>query len=148
MAKKIKIDIDFSQDNFLIAISCHQKDYWIAFRLNEALGLDLKRMKDLPVFQAKLDKLVEYPLFSFENVDSCVGYYLVSNHNPESKLFPSQRTMDYFLLANGTVSEVEKKMLVQKLRGIPKVLTAYHIELSKIKTIDSFLSDLELFMLE
>lgn len=148
MAKKIKIDIDFSQDNFLIAISCHQKDYWIAYRLNESLKLNLKRMKDLPVFQAKLDKLVEYPLFSFEDADTCVGYYLVSNHNPESKLFSSQRATDYFLLANGTVSVADKKVLVDQIKRIPKVLTAFHLDLSLIKNIDSFLSDLELFMLE
>ncbi|MEZ5196965.1 MAG: IPExxxVDY family protein [Bacteroidales bacterium] len=148
MAKKIKIDIDFSQDNFLVAISCHQKDYWIAYRLNEALKLNLKRMNDLPVFQSKMEKLVEYPLFSYEDPDTNVGYYLISNHNPESKLFPAQRTTDYLLLANGTVGASEKKVLLERIKKIPKVLTAYELELSRMKNIDSFLSDLELFMLD
>ncbi len=148
MAKKVKIEIDFDQDNFLVGISCHRKDYWIAYKINETLKINLKRTEDLPVFNNKLGELICYPLYFYHDFDCEINFYLLINHNKKAKLFPSQKTTDYFLLINGPASENFVQDKVKKIKAIPNVLMAFEIGLSKIKVIDNFLEDLELHMLE
>ena len=117
MAKKFKIDIDFNQDNSLIGISCHKKDYWIAFQLNELLHINLRRFDDLCVYKSQQEIQLFYPLFYYTDTDSLINYYFFSNHNQEGKLFPAQKTIDYFLLINGLISEnklIEPKETYQK----------------------------------
>jgi len=112
------------------------------------LKFNLKRINDLPVYSSKLDLLINYPLFEFEDNDTTLYYYFFSNHNPESKLFPSLKTTDYFLLVNGRISENRKTELINNIKKIPKILTAYRVDLNKTKGLNNFLSDLELHLLE
>ncbi len=148
MPRRLKIDIDFSQDNTLIGISCHKKDYWVAYKLNENLHLNLKRIDDLPVYNSKLDLLISYPLFNYNNPDTHNCYYFFSNYNPEGKMFPSLKSIDYFLLINGLINESEVSGMISSLKKIPNILTAFKHDLNKIKDSEGFLSDLELHILE
>jgi len=148
MPRKLKIDIDFSQDNTLIGISCHKKDYWVAYKLNDHLQLNLKRIDDLPVYNSKLDIVINYPLFNFHNPDTLNCFYFFSNYNPEGKIFPSLKSIDYFLLINGPINEKEVSEMINTLKKIPNILTAYKHDLGKVKDSEGFLSDLELHILE
>ena len=148
MAKKFKIDIDFSQDNLLIGISCHKKDYWLTFKINDLLKLNLSRIEDLPVYNSKFDMLLKYTLFYFEEPNTLKSYYLFSNYNPEGKLFPSRKNIDYFVLVNGRTDDNYKLNIVSTIKQIPNVLTAFEIEITGTRDMDNFLSDLELHMLE
>lgn len=148
MAKKFKIDIDLKQDNCLLGISCHKKDYWLAFNINDILKLKLSRIADLPVYDSKLDIPLKYSLFYFKEPNTLISYYLLSNYNPEGKLFPTQKTIDYFILINGRTEDTFKTDIARKIKQIPNVLTAFEIEISGIKNIENFLSDLELHMLD
>ena len=148
MAKKIKIDVDFTEDNKLIGISCHRKDYWFAYHLNDVLKIDLKRLKDFPFYQPKLDMLLDYPLFHCFCQDDQVGYFLLSNHNGHSPLFPELKTIDFLLLAQGRITAEKLESIQQSLRTIKGVLLAYAPDTGKMKEYDNFLSDLELHMAE
>ncbi|MCD4729437.1 MAG: IPExxxVDY family protein [Bacteroidales bacterium] len=148
MAKKIKIDIDFNQDNSLVGISCHKKDYWIAFQLNDLLHINLRRLDDLCVYKSQQDLQLSYPLFHYTDTDSLINYYFFSNHNQEGKLFPAQKTIDYFLLINGLIAENKLQQLVSAIRNRPGVIAAYNLDLKKIKNYEDFLTDLELYMME
>jgi len=148
MAKKINIRLDFSEDNNLIGISCHKKDYWIAFQLNHILQINLERIPDLTVYSDKNKNNLNFPIFYFENKDTLVSYYLISSYNPQGKLFAEFKGLDFFLLINGYLS---KELLAETLQSVKRkknVLAAYEIEISKMKTIGNFLSDLELHMIE
>ena len=148
MAKKIKIDIDFNQDNSLIGISCHKKDYWAAFQLNDLLHINLRRFDDLFIYKTQQDIQLSYPLFYYSDTDSLINYYFFSNHNQEGKLFPSQKSIDYFLLINGMMDDEALQNLVSKIRIRPGIIAAYKLDLQKIKNYQDFLTDLELYMME
>lgn len=148
MPKKVKVDIDFSQDNIFLGISCQKKDYWLAYHLNEILYTDLTRTEDLPVYKPKPDLLINFPLFYYLDEANCYSYYMFPNNNPEGILFPALKGMDYFLLINGFVSEQEKLNLISKIKGVKNILATYEIKLSKIKEVPGFLSDLEIHMIE
>ncbi|OQX74906.1 MAG: hypothetical protein B6D61_11180 [Bacteroidetes bacterium 4484_249] len=108
----------------------------------------MKRIDDLPVYNSKLNLLLKYPLFDFEDSETTLSYYFFSNHNPESKLFPSLKTTDYFLLVNGRINENRKTELINNIKKTTNVLTAFKVDLNKIKGLNNFLSDLELHLLE
>jgi len=148
MPKKIKIDIDFNQDNSLIGISCHKKDYWTAFQLNELLHINLRRCDDLFIYKTQQDVQLTYPLFYYTDTDNLINFYFFSNHNQEGKLFPSQKTIDYFLLINGVVAESKIKQFISAIRSRPGIIAAYELDLKKIKNYEDFLTDLELYMME
>jgi len=146
MAKKIKIQLDFAEDNSLIGVSCHKRDYWFAYHLNETLRIKLRRLKDFPFFQSRLDELVDYPIFHDFSPDEQVGYYLISNFNEQSLLFPEMKAADFFLLVQGRPTEARKTEVLSRIRGINGVLTAFFPDTRKLKEFDNFLSDLELHM--
>lgn len=148
MPKKINIDIDFSSDNTLLAISCHKKDYWMAFNLNEALKFTLRRIDDLPYYDQGLEKFIKYSLFHYHDTDCQLSFYLLSNFNPEGKLFRAFKTIDYFVLIHGNVSSDAIQKILVKIKSINGVLTAYAPDMGSIKDFGLFLSDLELHMVE
>lgn len=146
MAKKIKIDVDFTEDNRLIGISCHKKDYWFAYHLNDRLKMKLKRLADFPFYHPKLDEILNYSLFHDCHQDNQMGYFLIANHNQQSPLFPELNTFDFFILVQGRLSKEKESDLLKAIRSINGVLTAYFPETEKLKEFDNFLSDLELHM--
>ncbi|MBN2175165.1 MAG: IPExxxVDY family protein [Bacteroidales bacterium] len=148
MAKKINIRLDFSEDNFFTGISCHKREYWVAYNLNHHLKLNLERIKDLPVFNEKSEEILNFPIYHFEDSNSLVTYYLVSNSVTEGKLFPTFKTLDYFLLVSGHFSPVLGSGLIGEIKKIPKILAAYEIKISDNKFIGGFLTDLEIHMIE
>ena len=148
MAKKFKIEIDFNLENSLIGISCHKKDYWIAFQLNELLHINLRRFEDLSIYKSQHDAHLRYPLFYYSDNDQLINYYFFSNHNQEGKLFPAQKTIDYFLLINGIVGDDKLQQFLDAIRKKPGIIAAFNLDLKKIKNYEDFLTDLELYMME
>ena len=146
MAKKIKIDVDFTEDNNLIGISCHKKDYWFAYHVNKRLKLNLKRMKDFPFFHSRISKLIYYSLFHDYHQEAQLAYYLIANYNQESPLFPELITTDFFILVQGKLTDDKKSDLLSSIRSIKGVLTAFLPDTNKLKEFDNFLSDLEIHM--
>lgn len=148
MPKKINIDIDFSCDNTLLAISCHKKDYWMAYNLNEALKVSFRRIDDLPYFDQSLDKLLKYSLFHYFDSDCQLSFYLLTNYNPDAKLFRAFKTIDYFILIHGSLSGEGVEKLLSRIKSIKGVLTAYLPDMTSVKDYTLFLSDLELHMVD
>ena len=147
MAKKIKIEIDFSRDNVLLAISCHKKDYWLAYQLNENLKFNLKKMDDLGFYQNNLDEVLYYPIYHYTDPGTMISWYLIGNYHPDGKLFPTLKTADYFILINGEGAIPENDKLIADLKKINGVLHAYVPETKALKDFGNFLADLELHMI-
>jgi len=148
MAKQVKWNFDFDEDVNVIGISCHKFDYWIALQINKTLKLNLIRQPDLSVFNQEKGSSINYPLFDFIKPDIQTSYALVSNHNPDGKLFPDHKSFDYFLLINGVINADEKSKMITAIKKIPHVLTAHNLNLKKIKNLPEFISDLEIHMIE
>jgi hypothetical protein len=147
MAKKLSLKIDFSSEYCLIGISCHLKDYRLTFFLNDKLHIKLRRIDDF--MQAGPDqKDLPYSLYYFECPDTKNNFCLISNHHEDGKLIPTLKTIDYFLFIENEIHDSLKKEVILKTKSIPNVLTAYEIELSKVKNIHQILAELELQFIE
>ncbi len=128
----------------MIGISCHLKDYRLTYYLNKILGFDLKKSKEFAIKSEKDKKVFLFSFFIFIDGNKEVSYYLISNHNPECKLIPSQKQTDYFLIAKNLINKENVVEIINNIKSIPHVLTAYKIESQKIRLINNLLSDLEI----
>ena len=139
----LKSKLDFEHYS-MIGISCHLKDYRLTYYLNKFLGIELKKSKEFPIKKEKIKESFHFSFFIYNDKNKETSYYLISNHNPESKLFPSQKQTDYFLISKDLFCKENEVEIINKIKSIPYVLTSYKIELSKIRSINNFLSDLEI----
>ncbi len=139
---------DFYQEDFsLLAIHSNLEDYSMAYSLNEALNTRLKRSKEdidvskdttFPYYvwkdsinernwslfvntSFKEEKLKRNDLFNNEEIST--AYYLL----------PEFREVDFFLKIEQEEEDLES-WLMESLLKIPKVITAYPIEISNIKS--------------
>lgn len=151
--KKHKIEFAASGDFTIIGISCHLKDYRVAFFLNQQLHFSLQRVNDLVLCyedcEGDKDEIVEfnYSFFIFRNREDRRDYYLVSNHHPERRLIGSHKAIDYFLFINDIPAPSYTKELILKIQEIPGINTAYHIDDTKIGNAGPLFSEIELHAL-
>ena len=148
---KLVID-DFEEgDSFiLIAIHCLLEDYRLAFILNKNLNLRLQRKaKDLDFTDAN------YSIFEWEDENQLITWNLVSNickideelktnstslFNNQNKvtttynLVPEYKSANYFLKISYQTSFLKEKVIVNTILSIPQIVTAYQVQLEKLKT--------------
>ncbi len=147
---------DFEAENYsLIAIhSSRKEDFKVTYLINTILGLYLERTKtDVEV---ETDQgLASFSLFEYDDPDYHVLWKLVSNKAfilPESQmasplfqyvvstiskqgyLLPEHKTVDYFLKVENTDEQFEIGTVIEKLKSIKIISTAYEIRVEAIKS--------------
>lgn len=143
MAKKIKfepVEASFT----LIGIASHLKDYRLCFFLNQKLNTTLCRKSDL-VIPGDPDR--SFSFYIYFNKDERRNYFLIANHHPEGKLLPGQRGIDYLLAVDDVLDTSKVADLVKKIQSAPHVLTAFPIELAKVRNVNTILEDIEIHMI-
>ena len=129
----------------LFAIHSNLEDYALAYALNKSCGLRLKRTdKDLELDRQGLFVVFhwkdqgnyrEWTLFRNPGMEASSGPYegLFPNEPTMNRpyLIPERKEVDFFLKLDG--EEHGLKMLPELL-SIPKVITAYRLEVSKLKS--------------
>ena len=151
----LKIEYDYEFE--LIGISSQEKDYRICWALNNILGLDLAKCEPLEIKSKKQATPSFFSLFSFENTDEFMAYFVISNYS-ENKLFaskgdtlfaeneqepeageigiliPEQRQMNYFFLIRGEINKKALKETIRKIKGLDFIFTAVWIDVSELKS--------------
>jgi hypothetical protein len=118
----------------IFGISCHLKDYRLSFLLNKNLNLEF----------VKLDDFNDFSFYSCKVEETFNTFFLLANRNPEAVLLPELKQTDYLLVVEGPVKKTQKEKLLENIRGIQNVLTAFEIRFETIKHYDTLLNDLEL----
>lgn len=143
-----KFSDDFCEENYvLIALHCGLEDYALAYALNRALKINLKRSeKDLdisnetsfPIYDWK-DKLNERYWTLIVNTSAKEEYLefhdLFSDETSSTvyHVLPEYKDVDYLLKIEQEEDEVDSGML-DSILEIPKIITAYQIETDNIKS--------------
>jgi hypothetical protein len=130
---KFTLDIEYDFNFILIGISCHEKDYRISWALRERLAIDLCRGEDIVIASKKPGESGAYAVFEAINEENDSSIFLVSNRTDSSFLVPEQRSVDY-LIARGGYDAENQEEIVQQIRGIPFVLTAFAIDAESLKS--------------
>lgn len=143
-----KFSDDFCEENYvLIALHCGLEDYALAYVLNMALKINLKRSKtdldisnktSFPIYEWK-DKLNERNWTLIVNTSVKEEYlevYDLFSDETSSTVYhvlPEYKDVDYLLKIEQEEDEVDSGML-DSILEIPKIITAYQIETDRLKS--------------
>ena len=145
-SRKLKLSPDITYDYTLFGIACHMKDYRFTFFLNEKLGFRFKRMNDLKLKEGEEERY--YSFFMYHHPDERRNYYLVSNYHEAGRLIPTEKGVDFFVIADDILSAMQKKNLITKVQAVQQVLAVYEIPLIKARNLDIIFQEIEMHFLE
>jgi hypothetical protein len=138
MAKKISIEIRSEPALYtLFGISCHFKDYRLSFLINKTLELEFVKMEDF----------MGSSFYFCRDEDRFNTYYLLGNRGLDTILLPGLKQTDFLLLVEGPFKKIQKDKLLENIRGIQNVLTAFEIRFETIKNYETMLTDLEIHLM-
>ncbi|RED46240.1 hypothetical protein DFQ10_1017 [Winogradskyella eximia] len=151
---KLQVD-DFYDDSYkLIAIHCRLEDYRLAYVLNKHLGLKLER-KEKDIDFKYLES--SYSIFEWDNETEYVLWNLISNVCKKEQdslsstgtlfsesekvlktfnLISEHKKVDYFIKISDEIQNVDEKVILNKLKAIPQIITSYTVDPLKIKSKD------------
>ena len=152
---KLILEDDYNDEFSLIAIHCSEEPYKIAYMLNKQMSLQLKRKPlDIDFSNNGLD--VTFSIFEYEDELSYILYNLVSNKSKSLSakvhssgglfdeivsektvttfLLKEYKNVDFFLKIYSDYEKVPTRNLISAINEIEQVISAYSIEIEKIKS--------------
>jgi len=130
MAKKKKytltIDQDFDFD--MIGVCSHHSDYRLVWSINEKTGLHLAKCnEDYVLTDKKGETVSSHSMYSFDDEENRLTYYLIKNKNHGRHLIPEKPTIDYFLFLHDNIA-VDVDELMNDLKTVPSILGVYDFD--------------------
>jgi len=147
MVTKHKISAELYDDSFkLIAMHCGLESHAMAYHLNKSADLQLARCKEdldvsstfFPLYEWK-DEINDYywtlvcNTVKEELESEALGLFLNQKAVNTYHLVQERKEVDYFLKVETTHTTVIEKA-VKKINSIPKVLTAYSVDVATLKS--------------
>ena len=146
MCLYMRIDIDFQYEYLIVGISSLLKDYRLAYHLNKVLGIDLKRLEDLPANFEKEKKVIPFPLYTDNLNDNFKVCMLIGCNSQGVKLFPLQKYYDYIFLYELPSVDWSPEQVAASIRKIPNVQLAKNISSDELRIFQPVLMDLEMHL--
>jgi len=147
--KKHILEAAFDHDYQLIVIKTVLENFRLAYFLNKALQIQLKKYRFLLQFQHKKGA---FDVFGYENEMNSAYWALIANKQIIEKettddafslfeqisntfiLIQEEKTVDYFLKIENNNTPITE--IIQTLNSIHKVITAYEIDPNTLKSKD------------
>jgi hypothetical protein len=146
VVKKFKLKSASSSSDFtMIGITCQLKNYRLALGINKKLNFSFRRIEDLLIQDGESER--SYAFYLYEDKDERRNYFLVQNQHPEGRLEPSQKAIDYFLIADDILEDSKMAHILQGLKKVEQVLAAFLINPEKLKNPDIIFEEIEMHML-
>lgn len=141
--KKFTLEPEYDFDFFMIGISCHLKDYRIAWFMNNQLDINLVKTADHKVFIRKADEFAsEFSLFSFEDEENHSQFLLLANHCETGDLLVEQKHFDYFLIIKGSLYDEQVEEIITTIKSINQVQLVSEMFPSTLKSKNNLIIDI------
>lgn len=147
-----KISEELYDDSFeLIAMHCGLECYAMAYYINNTLGLRLSRRREKNEDEDKDEWLESFPIYEWKDKFNDHYWTLIANIVKEEKqnesfgifsnesttiavhLVKERKEVDYFLKIEANNTELINE-IVKKINSIPKVVTAYSLDMDTLKS--------------
>lgn len=127
--KKVhKLVFDDIPDFYLIAIASHENDYRLTWALNQNLNFSLIKVDNLSCNHPKHKVNANYSMYNFDDDNNHLKYNLISNKSEKGFLLPDLKNIDFILRIAGDLDQDFLNNIVQRLKKIDIVITAFIIE--------------------
>lgn len=119
---------------FLIGISSHENDYRISWAINTCLKMAFKHADNLQVHNPKISSVQEFSLYRYTDPENQLHYELFSNRCDNGFLLEEMKNIDYLLKISGDANKNFPAQLVNKLKKIDILTTAFEINPLTLKS--------------
>ena len=117
-------------------LSCHWKDYRVAWLMNRSLRMEFRR-ETLEIDRKSGAEGIAK--FVFKDEANRLNYVLISNHNDEVYLYNEFKQYDYFLLIEGYIDIFDASLFKQRLRSIDGIQYISEMDDQGFKDIQFFI---------
>lgn len=146
---KLVLDLGLSNDFTLVGIACHVKDYRFCWMLNRQLEIHLRKLKDfIPELSKNGTDDYAYPLYYADEAFRDENFYLIGNRCAGKDLVDKYNAVDYFLFIRDLAFPGGVRGLLQEIKRIPQILTAFQIPLPDFRDAEFLLSGMEFTRME
>lgn len=125
------------QDDFnflLIGISSHENDYRVSWAINQSLKMEFKRTDNIQIHNPRLSDVQEFSLYRYTDSKTHLHYDLFSNRCDNGFFLEEMKNIDYILKISGEVNKNFATLLVNKLKKIDLLTTAFAIDPLSLKS--------------
>jgi hypothetical protein len=133
--KTHKLKKNNSKKCWLIGLSSHQNDYRLSWALNNALDITLNIDSPLTISEKRHNRRLQFSVFSFEEPAKEQILKLVSNRTENGFLLPRFSSIDFFICLSGKFSGREINDIIENIKEISFVLTAYLLDMNRLTKI-------------
>lgn len=124
-----KAEFDFS----LIGISSHENDYRLTWAFNNELKYEFVRTDDLKIPNPEKKGYDIFTKYTYVNEDTLYLYNLISNRCHNGFLLEEFKNIDFLLQIYGDFGQEFLKDLLNKIKKLELIGTAFQIDLLKLK---------------
>lgn len=130
---KFVLDVIEEYDFTLIGISCHAKDYRLCWELNKTLMIELVRAEDYQLEKSS------FSFYEYLDEDNFLEHFFIANRGNTGFLIPEQKSVDFFLISKGNISDSLSEEFICKINAISVVLTSFNIDPNQLKSKQNLL---------
>ncbi|MEM7163748.1 MAG: IPExxxVDY family protein [Bacteroidota bacterium] len=133
--KKLYIELDYA---FLCyGISCHHKDYRLAWNINEALTIRLEKKEAIVIQDDLIKDGIGFSKFCFFEEKTQTEYSLLGNRNKWGFLIPEEAMIDYFFLIKS--DRINTDLIENELKSIDIILSFGTFNVDSLKNKERLL---------
>jgi len=146
--KKQRLQVEQVYDFSLIGVFSPVSDYRVSWYLNQFLGFQFRRADDFFYYNEASSTEVPFAVFNYYNPLWERHFFLIPNRKAGNVILSSPRNLDYMIVSHPACDGEMLSGLIHKIRNIEQVHASYHLDTSKIKNIDAFFYDLEMYQIQ
>jgi hypothetical protein len=129
---KLIVEDDFQF--FLVGISSHENDYRLSWAINTHLKMAFKRTDNLEIHNPRINQDQEFSVYQFTDPETLLQYFLIANRCDNGFLLEEMKNIDYIMKITGDASKNFPGQLVNKLKKIDIITTAFEINHAGLKS--------------
>ncbi len=145
MAKKIALKLGYESPFTVFSVFSTQKDYRLAWLLNQGLGFELERIGDFTHHFSET-KQAAFSLFQYHYQQYRMQVFLLSNKSSEGPILSETPVPDFLLLFWNMSDFFDLKQFQKDLRKISQVQTIIEVSEKTQRKHEAFFYDLEYFL--
>ena len=125
---------ELTADYKLIGIASSLREYKICHHLNQLLGCDFRKLKDLVFAPTERTRNVQFSVFKAGEEEDLNKFIVFTNKSLGEVLLPEVSNFDYIVQVHGSYDSEGMDSLVNGIKQFPEVMMTAEIPLKKIKS--------------
>lgn len=134
--QKIKLKLSSEHSFHLFGIVSSENDYTLSWKLNNTLGINLKKTNDKEIPDNKSEKIKQFSKFEYYSETTDISYLLLSNKSEFGFLIPEQKQIDYFFKVEADAG-FDIKNIRTKIKKTKGILAVFKIVIDDLKSINN-----------